>query len=212
LFLYFFCFLHYYLPLCQQLGINSLPSGSTIFLPRQILGSTIMNKIIWTGNNKYPSRLFLCYILVVYFQFPFWTSYSGSPRFDSQPWWLAVLIEVFCGLPQSLQANSGISNLKLGHDRLLPNPFHIIVIHLPPYHQCYSIVTEKALLNRLPTNHFELFLFILYPAWEGDTHSCDPEIITVLSKAHQWTLTTAIWIQSSPVPLMFILILYYSFD
>jgi hypothetical protein len=36
------------------------------------------------------------------------TSYSGGPGFDSRPARAAILIEVFRGFPQSLQANAGI--------------------------------------------------------------------------------------------------------
>jgi hypothetical protein len=45
---------------------------------------------------------------------------------------LAILTEIFHGLPQSLQEDRN-STLKLGHDCFLPNPFQFI-IHVPPYH------------------------------------------------------------------------------
>jgi hypothetical protein len=41
-------------------------------------------------------------------QFKTPTSYSGDPRFKSQPRRQAMLIEVFHVFPRSLQANSGI--------------------------------------------------------------------------------------------------------
>jgi hypothetical protein len=50
------------------------------------------------------------------------------------------------------------STLKLCCDCFLPNPFQFIVIHLSSYHpiilssSLYSLVTEKASLNKLPTN------------------------------------------------------------
>jgi hypothetical protein len=36
------------------------------------------------------------------------TYYSGGPGFYSRPWRPAVMIEVFSGFPQSLQANAWI--------------------------------------------------------------------------------------------------------
>lgn len=36
------------------------------------------------------------------------TLYSGGPRFDSRSQQLAILIEGFCGFPQSRQKNAGI--------------------------------------------------------------------------------------------------------
>jgi hypothetical protein len=35
-------------------------------------------------------------------------SYSGGARVKSQDWSSAILTEVLCGFPQSLQANAGI--------------------------------------------------------------------------------------------------------
>jgi hypothetical protein len=35
-------------------------------------------------------------------------SYLAGLGFESRPWKLAILTEVFCGFPQSLQANSRI--------------------------------------------------------------------------------------------------------
>jgi hypothetical protein len=43
------------------------------------------------------------------------------------------------------------STLKLGHDRFLPNPFQSI-FHLAYHSTLHSLVTEKASLNKLPTN------------------------------------------------------------
>jgi hypothetical protein len=59
-------------------------------------------------------------------------SYSEGPEFHSRPWLPAILIEVFCGFPQSLQANA----FKLCHIPFLPNPFQFI-IYLSTYHRRY---------------------------------------------------------------------------
>jgi hypothetical protein len=67
-------------------------------------------------------------------------SYSGGPGFNSWPWWLAILIDVFRGFPQSLQANI---TLKLGHDCFLPISFQFIIIHFSPYHRRYIVYLLK---------------------------------------------------------------------
>jgi hypothetical protein len=64
---------------------------------------------------------------------------SGGPGFTSWSQRPAILIEVFQGFPQSLQANA----LKLYHDRFLPNPFQFITIDLAPYHRRYVVKLLK---------------------------------------------------------------------
>jgi hypothetical protein len=57
-------------------------------------------------------------------------SYWVSPGSKSQPRRTAILIEVFSGFPQTVQANSGNTALKFCHYPFLPNPFLFIIIHL----------------------------------------------------------------------------------
>jgi hypothetical protein len=78
------------------------------------------------------------------------TLYAGGPEFDSQPRRMAILTEVFQWFSPVPPGKCPDSTLKLGHDRFLPNPFQFI-IYLSYYSMLYSLVTEKASLNTLPT-------------------------------------------------------------
>jgi hypothetical protein len=56
---------------------------------------------------------------------------------------VAILIEVFCGFPYTLQANAGIVP-KFGHEKFLTHPFQFI-FHLSPFH---STLYSLGLLKR----------------------------------------------------------------
>jgi hypothetical protein len=73
-------------------------------------------------------------------------SYSGGTGFKSRPRRTAILIEVFRGFPQSLQANAGIVGLPVFWLRPLPNKSVPIHHHslVTPLSALYSLATEKA--------------------------------------------------------------------
>jgi hypothetical protein len=73
--------------------------------------------------------------------------YLGGPGFKSQPWRPATLIEVF----RAMSVPPGEfrdSTLKLGHYRFLPNPFQVVILLVILPSTLYSLVTEKASLNK----------------------------------------------------------------
>jgi hypothetical protein len=58
--------------------------------------------------------------------------------------------EVFREFPESLQANTGVI-LRLGHNRILPNPFQF-TIHLLSYHSEVCSLATDSLVKFLTTN------------------------------------------------------------
>jgi hypothetical protein len=63
-----------------------------------------------------------------------------------------VILRFFRGFPHSLKAYA--SNLKLGHNRSLPNPLKFI-IHISPFHSAlYDLSSEKESLNKTQINKY----------------------------------------------------------
>jgi hypothetical protein len=139
----------------RHVNINITPNASLTSLITKFKDPTERGKTLLSFFPCYISHLSLLAerrVRVVNTN----TSYSGGPGFDCRPRRPAILIEVLRGFPLSLRANAGI--VPKIRSRPLPTksfPTHNYSIILSSTQCC--LVSEKAYLNKLPSNQSILF-------------------------------------------------------
>jgi hypothetical protein len=99
-----------------------------------------VSRSVWRTSSERRGRVVSC---------P--ASYPGGPRFKSR---VGNRVSWGCScFPNSLKENAGIIP-KVGHDRLLLNPFHFF-IYLTPFHSLLYNLLKKAPLHKIQINKLE---------------------------------------------------------